>query len=417
VRALKSLADFFGLKRNLVVLLLAIFVIGAGEELWMRFVPKFLQALGASVFVIGLYDALRTLLGALYAYPGGVIVDLWGHRRAFLTFNIVSIVGYALVLFVPHWAAVIAGMFLFLSWSCFSLPATFSLVAAALEANRHSMGIGVQSVIKRLPIMVAPFFGGLLIDRFGVIGGVRIALVISIVLSGAAIFVQRQIRDEPKEETAGERVTFWQSLREFNSPMRRLLLSDILIRFCERIPYAWVVIFAMDYIGVSAKQVGVLTSVEMLAATLCIIPASHYADRYGREPFVIVTFIMFTLFPISLLISHAFPSYSFALLVVAFIVRGFKEFGDTSRKALIIGYCDPARCGQMVGAYYLVRDLIVSVAAIFGAYLWSVNPNVNFLAATALGVIGTIFYIRTIRDQREEALEDMKEEISRRRFR
>jgi MFS family permease len=413
VRALKSLADFFGLKRNLVILLLVIFVIGAGEELWMRFVPKFLQALGASVFVIGLYDALRTLLGAVYAYPGGVIVDLWGHRRAFLTFNIVSIIGYALVLFVPHWAAVIAGMFLFLSWSCFSLPATFSLVAAALEANRHSMGIGVQSVIKRLPIMIAPFFGGLLIDRFGVVGGVRIALVISIVLSGATILVQRQLKEEPKPKVAPEqRWNFWQSLREFNSPMRRLLLSDILIRFCERIPYAWVVIFAMDYIGVSAKEIGVLTSVEMLAAILCIIPASHYADRYGREPFVIVTFIMFTLFPISLLVSR-----SFSALLVAFAIRGFKEFGDTSRKALIIGYCDPGRCGQMVGAYYLVRDLIVSAGAILGAYLWSVNPIVNFLGAAGLGIVGTIFYIKTIRDQREEALEDIKEEIARRRFR
>jgi predicted MFS family arabinose efflux permease len=279
------------------------------------------------------------------------------------------------------------------------------------------MGIGVQSVIKRLPIMIAPFFGGLLIDRFGVIGGVRIALVISIILSGATIFVQRQLRDEPKEDPPGERLNFWQSLREFNSPMRRLLLSDILIRFCERIPYAWVVIFAMDYIGVSAKEIGVLTAVEMLAATLCIIPASHYADRYGREPFVIVTFIMFTLFPISLLVSRGFPSYSFALLVVAFIIRGFKEFGDTSRKALIIGYCDPARCGQMVGAYYLVRDLIVSPGAILGAYLWNLGAVPNFLGATAVGIVGTIFYIKTIRDQREEALEDMKEEISRRRFR
>src|SRR5438067_13153156 len=305
------LADFFGLKRNLVILLIAIFVIGAGEELWMRFVPKYLQAVGATVFVIGLYDALRTLLSAIYAYPGGVLVDVWGHRRAFIIFNLVSIVGYALVLLVPHWAAVIAGMFLFLSWSCFSLPATFSLVAEALEANRHAMGIGVQSVIKRLPIMIAPFFGGVLIDRFSVVGGVRIALVISIVLSGATIFVQRRLRDEPKEETPGERLSFWQSLREFNSPMRRLLLSDILIRFCERIPYAWVVIFAMDYIGVSAKEIGVLTAVEMLAATLCIIPASHYADRYGREPFVIVTFVMFTLFPISLLVARGFPGYSF----------------------------------------------------------------------------------------------------------
>src|SRR5215469_9691137 len=197
------IADFFGLKRNLVILLIAIFVIGAGEELWMRFVPKYLQAVGATVFVIGLYDALRTLLGAIYAYPGGVLVDLWGHRRAFIIFNLVSIGGYALVLLVPHWAAVIAGMFLFLSWTCFSLPATFSLVGAALEANRHSMGIGVQSVIKRLPIMIAPFFGGLLIDRFGVIGGVRIALIISIVLSGLTILVQRQWREQPNGATQG----------------------------------------------------------------------------------------------------------------------------------------------------------------------------------------------------------------------
>ena len=109
----RRLADFFGLKRNLVILLIAIFVIGAGEELWMRFVPNYLQAVGATVFVIGLYDALRTLLGAIYAYPGGVLVDIWGHRRAFIIFNLVSVVGYVLVLLVPHWAAVIAECFSF----------------------------------------------------------------------------------------------------------------------------------------------------------------------------------------------------------------------------------------------------------------------------------------------------------------
>src|SRR5437016_6897851 len=408
----RRLTNFFGLKRNLVVLLVAIFVIGAGEELWMRFVPKYLQTVGATVFVIGLYDALRTLLGAIYAYPVGVLVDIWGHRRAFLAFNLISIVGYALVLFIPHWGAVIAAMFLFLSWTCFSLPATFSLVGATLAASRHSMGIGVQSVIKRLPIMIAPVLGGMLIDRFGIIGGVRIALLISIVLSALTILVQRQLREEPKQEVAtDERWSLWRSLLEFNVPMRRLLLSDILIRFCERIPYAWVVIFAMDYIGVSAKDIGVLTTVEMLAAILCIIPASHLADRYGREPFVILTFIMFTLFPISLMVSRTFPA-----LLIAFAIRGFKEFADTSRKALIIGYCDPAPCGQMVGAYYLVRDLIVSAAAILGAYLWKQSAELNFLVAAALGIAGTIFYIKTIRDQRLEELEDMKEEISRRRF-
>ena len=404
--ALKSVAAFFGLKRNLVILLIAIFVIGAGEELWMRFLPKYLQALGATIFVIGLYDALRTSLGAVYAYPGGVIVDHWGHRRAFIIFNVISIAGYSLVLLIPNWGGVIAGMFFFLSWSCFSLPATFSLVGAALEANRHSMGVGVQSVIKRLPIMVSPVLGGMLIDYFGIIPGVRIALIISIFLSALTIFVQRQFQDSVDASRAvavtspmAKRWSLSRTLRQFNPPMRRLLLSDILIRFCERVPYAWIVIFAMDYIGMSAQQVGILTTVEMLAATLCIIPASHYADRYGREPFVIVTFIMFTLFPISLLMSR-----SFSALVIAFTIRGLKEFGDTSRKALIIGYSDPERRGQMIGAYYLVRDLVVSSGAILGAYLWKLGPALNFLGAAALGVAGTIFYIKTTRRNRQSAL-------------
>jgi MFS family permease len=399
VNRARRLADFFGLRRNLVVLLIAIFVIGAGEELWMRFVPKYLQALGAGVFVIGLYDALRTLLGAIYAYPGGVLVDLWGHRRSVLAFNVLSIVGYALVLLIPHWGGVIAGMFLFLSWTCFSLPATFSLIGATLAANRHSMGVGIQSVIKRLPIMIAPFFGGILIDRFGVIVGVRIALLISILLSAATLFVQWQLREEPKDEGKKiERWNFWRSLSEFNRPMRRLLLSDILIRFCERIPYAWVVIFAMDYIGMSGREIGMLTTVEMATATLCIMPASYFADKFQREPFVIITFIMFALFPISLLVSHGFTT-----LAVAFAIRGLKEFGDTSRKALIIGYCKPERRGQMVGAYYLVRDLIVSAAAIVGAYLWKLGPRLNFLGAAALGVAGTLFYIRSVRQARDMA--------------
>jgi MFS family permease len=402
----RRLADFFGLKRNLVILLIAIFVIGAGEELWMRFVPKYLQAVGATVFVIGLYDALRTLLGAIYAYPGGVLVDRWGHRHVFIIFNVVSIVGYALVLLVPHWGAVIAGMFLFLSWSCFSLPASLSLVGAALEANRHSMGVGVQMVIRRLPMMISPIFGGMLIDQFGIVGGVRIALIVSILLSAMTILVQRRLREASNDGARHvvaaaanlERWTFWQSLRGFNTPMRRLLLSDILVRFCERIPYAWVVIFAMDYIGMSGEQVGVLTAIEMLAATLCIIPTSHFADKYRRQPFVIATFVMFTLFPISLLMSR-----SFSALVVAFVIRGLKEFGDTSRKALIIGYSDPAKRGQMVGTYYLVRDLIVSAGAILGAYLWKLGPALNFLGAAAIGAAGTIFYIRTTRRSRQSA--------------
>jgi predicted MFS family arabinose efflux permease len=175
-------------------------------------------------------------------------------------------------------------------------------------------------------------------------------------------------------------------------------LSDILVRFCERIPYAWAVIFAMDYIGMTGRQVGVLILIEVLTAALCILPASYFADKTQREPFVLVTFIMFTIFPISLMISR-----NFSMLAVAFAIRGLKEFGDTSRKALIVNQSEPDRRGQMVGTYYLVRDSIVSLGALLGAYLWQLNPRLNFLGATAFGLAGTIFYFRWLRQSREDA--------------
>jgi MFS family permease len=383
------LTDALGLKRNLVLLLVAIVLIGSGEEMWMRFVPKYLQALGAGVFIIGLFDALKTFLGAVYAWPGGVLSDRWGHRRALVFFNVLSVAGYALVALVPHWSAVLAGMLLFLAWSCLSLPATFSLIAKSLAADRHAMGVAVQSVIKRLPIVIGPILGGVLIDRFGLVNGVRLALLISIVLGLATIVIQANIREDAPVPDSIPR-GLWHVAGEFPAPLRRLLLSDILIRFCERLPAAWIIIYAIDTGGVTGTEAGILTAVEMIAAIICTLPASHFADRYGREPFVVTTFIFFTAFPLVLL-----PAHTFGWLVVAFAVRGLKEFGEPARKALIIGHCPAALRGRMVGAYYLVRDLIVTSGAFVGAALWKLGPAVNFWTASALGAAGTIFYVLT----------------------
>lgn len=386
----RGLREFFGLKRNLVLLLGAIVLMGAGEETWMRFVPKYLESLGAAALIIGLYDGLKTLLGAVYAWPGGVIVDRWGHRKALVLFTAISVAGYALVLAVPHWAAVVGGTFLFLAWSTLSLPAMFSLVASSLSGGKTAMGIGMQSLIKRVPIVIGPLAGGLLIDRYGVVGGVRIALVVSIVTGLGGMLVQSRIAEDPFGFDANP-AGFRQVVKSFDPKLRWLLFSDILVRFCERIPFAWVVIYAMDNVGISATGVGVLTGIEMIVATACYIPVAYLAERHGNEPFVIGTFFFFTIFPATLVLAHSFP-----LLAAAFAVRGLKEFGDSPRKALIVSYARPEIRGRTVGAYYLIRDAFVSTGSLVGAWLWKFGPKVNFWSATALGAAGTVAYCATL---------------------
>jgi MFS family permease len=183
--------------------------------------------------------------------------------------------------------------------------------------------------------------------------------------------------------------------KEMVPDLRNLLVSDILIRFCEQIPYAFVVVWCMKSIAspVSAFQFGVLTTVEMVTAMLIYIPVAYLADRSHKKPYVVATFVFFTLFPLVLFFCN-----SFGVLIGAFVLRGLKEFGEPTRKALIMDLAPENRKAGMFGLYYLIRDVIVSAGAFGGAFLWQISPAANLIAAFAFGVIGTIWFALRGRD-------------------
>ena len=57
------------------------FLMALGENFWRRFIPKYLEALGAPVVAIGAYGSTEDLLDGLYQYPGGWVGDRQGARR------------------------------------------------------------------------------------------------------------------------------------------------------------------------------------------------------------------------------------------------------------------------------------------------------------------------------------------------
>jgi MFS family permease len=387
----RSIAEFLALRRNTSLLLVALLLAGTGERLWLGFAPKYLQTLGASILIIGLFDALQTLLGALYAYPGGWLTDRWGQRRSLMLFSTISLAGYILVLVWHHWLALLLGTFFFLAWSALSLPTTFSVVATSLKARQHTMGVGIQSMMRRVPMMLGPLGGGWLITHFGWTRGVQYALLLCLLMNVLTMLFQWFMLEPGKGGLAvaaeSGRTNLLAVVRSFTPALRELLVSDILIRFCERIPYAFIILWAMNHAGLDAQQFGMLVACEMVTAMICYIPVAHLADKYGRRPFVMVTFLFFTLFPVTLLWGD-----SFGWLALAFVVRGLKEFGEPARKALIIGEAVPALRARTYGAYYLIRDCVVTSGSFLGAWLWSISPQANFIGAAVCGALGTAWF-------------------------
>jgi len=392
-----ALTRFLGLQRSTVGLLAMVVLLGMGERMAERFLPIYILALGGSVMAIGLLQAMDNFLSALYSFPGGYLADRIGTKKSLLIFNLVAMSGFAVVILIPTWQAVLVGAVLFISWSAISLPATMSLLYNVLPQNKRTMGVTMHSLVRRIPMALGPILGGLFITVWGERDGVRLAFGAAMFMAAIALIMQQRLIQEDREPDDNSNNTCElrpeknpvKLFRLMNPSMKGLLMTDILVRFCEQIPYAFVVVWCMKTVAepVSALQFGALTSIEMATAVLVYIPVAYLADRTTKKPFVVITFCFFTLFPLVLLFCQ-----SFEWLIAAFILRGLKEFGEPTRKSLIMDLSPDSCKAGMFGLYYLIRDVIVAGAALGGAFLWSISPELNLITAFVFGVIGTIGY-------------------------
>jgi len=230
-------------------LLIAILGLGAGDELWMRFVPNYLLAVGATVW-LSVSTMREHVVGAIYAYP----------RKAELILGGIGV--HSLSPFVCRF------LFGLCDYSrmggsdgrnvTFSFPGSLLKGAADFshftrgahtEATRHPWAVGVQMVIKHCPMMRN--LRGILIDRFGIINGVAAAFSPHFLLRGHDSLCSANRRRTHTEDTKAPRhwteIGALESLASCEDQLSDSahVLSDILIRL-RTDSLSLGVIFAMD---------------------------------------------------------------------------------------------------------------------------------------------------------------------------
>lgn len=386
------MSAFLGLEPNIVAVSGAMFLLGLGEELWKRYMPKYLEALGAPVTAIGLYGTARDFLDGVYQYPGGWVADRYGRRRALLVFVSLAGAGYAIYWLAPSWPFVFAGLVFVMAWASMASPTLFAVVGDALPRERRAMGFTVQSILRRVPIVFAPTLGGIAIAAYGVRQGIRLGLVATAFLAIVTFVVVRRVSIPLVVQHGPTNILgVWKALP---ITLRRLLASDVLIRTSEGLVDVFLVLYATNVIGISAPQFGVLIGVQMITSILVYIPAARLADRIGRKPFVVATFAAFSIFPMAVILAT-----SFSTLILAFVVGGLREIGEPARKALIVDLAEPHLRARSVGLYYLVRSLAITPAAFIGGMLWQLTPSTPFVVAGGIGLVGTALFFFTVDEQ------------------
>src|SRR6267143_3052831 len=385
------IADYLSLERNVVAASGAIFLLGFGEELWKKFLPKYLEALGASIPIIGLFGTAEDFFDAVYQYPGGWIADRFGRRRALLFFLSLACAGYLVYLFGRSWPFAFLGLALVMGWQSMASPAIFAVIGDSLPKEKRAMGFTIQSILKRVPVVIAPIVGGVIIASQGIVSGVHLGLLVTLAVAALTAFLIRFINIA---RLPGQTANIFGVWRSFQASLKRLLISDIFIRTCEGMADVLIILYVTNILHVSFARFGTLIAISTITTLVIYLPAAKAADRVGRRPFIIATFCAFALYPLALISARDFGG-----LVIAFIIGGLREIGEPARKAMIVEFAEPNLRARSVGLYYLLRSLAITPAAAIGGLLWKFTPQTPFVLAGAFGIACTFIFIATVREQ------------------
>lgn len=408
--------QFFALRRDVLVLSIAMFAFSLAFQMTGRYIPEYMRLLGASAGVIGLYGSVGNLIGAVYPYPGGALSDRIGSRLSLTAFGLVSTAGFALWwlapefgaisldgVTVPVWIWIFVGLFLSQAWKSFGLGATFAIVKQSVPPDRLAAGFASTETFRRIGFLVGPLLAATLLAVTPTfVGGFQLVLLVAIGF-GVVATVSQHYLYRAAEDTIGKSfegiAQLVDDLRSMPDVLRPLLVGDTLVRFANGMVYVFFVIVVTQFLEVGftgfgvalspAAFFGVLLGIEMVVALLTMVPVANLAERVGLKPTVGLGFAVYAVFPILLISAPADPLVVGAL----FAFSGLRFAGLPAHKALIVGPAEAEAGGRVTGSYYLLRNTIVIPSAAIGGWLYELDPVLAFTIASAIGLAGTGYFL------------------------
>jgi len=420
--------QFFSFRRDVLVLSVAMFAFSLGFQMTSRYLPRYMQVLGASGFVIGMFGTVGNVIGAVYPYPGGALSDRIGSRLSLTVFGLLSSLGFLFWLIAPTvgtialagvtiepWFWIFVGLFLAQAWKSFGLGATFAIVKQSVPPSKLARGFASTEVFRRSAFLLGPLLAaGVLFAVADFQVGFQVVLAIAVVFAVVATTVQH-ILYEPEDTAIGKSFEgvdeIADDLRNLPPELRPLLVADTLVRFANGMVYVFFVIVVTDFLQVGVQIgslaldpdvfFGVLLAIEMAVALVSMPIAAKAAETIGLKPVVALGFSVYAIFPILLISAPA----NAAVVAFLFAYSGLRFAGLPAHKALIVGPAERDTGGRVAGSYYLIRNVVVIPSAAIGGAIYGGftvpltdiaypgNEVLAFGLATVVGLAGTLYFL------------------------
>lgn len=388
--------------------------------LWFPYRSLFILELGASKELLGVLLMIETVTQVLFQLPGGILADMFGRRKVIVFSSFFRIAPPIIYLFSTHWTHTAPGMVLN-SISMIGMPAMNALIAESLPLKSRGTGYAAYRMVTWMPMIVTSLLGGIIMDHFGIIQGMKLCLLASLIVSVISSFLRWKFITETLEKkviskaNVGEKRSSGLSriFKQFEEIPREVWILTIVTAissFAMRVVFSFMVVYSVEIVGITKTQWGIIGTGVSLISTLLTLPAGILTDRIGRKPCIIISRI---LSPLSTL-GFIFASNFYQMCIVRSIggvARGFGGIvwglmGGPAWQALVADLTPPARRGKMMGIMGTISGIVSTPASWVGGYMYdNISPKLPFQTSFILDTIGTIIFIVLLKEPAKKQME------------
>jgi MFS family permease len=364
----------------------------ASDSIPLTYFTLYLVALGASDQQVGVYSSLTNLAGALFLFPGVMLVERFGRRHGWTVIfgGIIGrlfLLGFALLPFWfsgPEliWAVIVFAVARSITGNL-AFPAWMSLTADLVPIEGRGRYFGVRGFAATVATITVVFFSGKWITLLGSPQGYQWVLLLSFVLGMVSTFSFAKIRDPRPEHRTSTALTprsIYEDLRA--SPLFVALCSAAALwSFSLNIAAPFYSVYMVNELGFTAAMVGTVTIVASVSRLLTQRKAGEYADRWGSRIMQVVTML---LIPFLSLAWVFLTSYYQAIAVNIFsgILWGAFELVSFN---VLLEMLPLERQARYSAIYQVIVMLSFALGAMLGAYIVGEVGFKGVFVATTIG--------------------------------
>jgi len=382
------------LRGNLLVLMASYMVFGFTSGLFSPFRSPYIRELGASPLVLGLMTSAGYVILALVRIPGAFIADRYGRRKVIVVFTFGAALSYAFYVFAWDWRVILVAVVVS-SLSHIYQPALEAIEADSLPPGRRGLGYSLIWVMPGVPAFLGPVASGYLVERYGLVPGMRVVYAVVLV----CVLAVAGIRWRYLEETAGEeeelgrrelvasfRESVW-SIREawrgMDREIRYVTLVYLLMSLEFPLFQTFYSLYAYDVVGVTGLEWGLISTIGSVALILVGYPAGKIVDRIGRRRSMLLAYLLSTPTLLGFMAARGFTQ----MAVVNVVFQVSTAFFFPALNALRADMVPREKRGRIMGLMGTMRSIaMVPAATVFG-YLYELNRAYPYMIGVAIEVV------------------------------